>query len=220
MRVLIIDDHPATREGLKTILKGLDPSVEVFDAGSVSDAREAIPADTGIELVLLDMGLPGTSHLEALHEVKQLYDGAAVVVFSADDDRQLILKAIEAGAAGYIPKHYDGKLTLLALRVVLAHRVYIPEEALASGPQHDGATAGSRPRFSSKQRLVLGRLLQGKSNKLIARELKMAEGTVKAHLWAAYQALGVRSRTEAMYRVHELGILQELTRSGEADDDG
>ncbi|TFZ05515.1 response regulator transcription factor [Ramlibacter henchirensis] len=209
MHILIVDDHPLFREGLKTLLTALEPGVRISDAGSVAEAV-AVPPEDSPELILLDMNLPGTSRLEALRQVKAAHEGASVVVVSGDEDPLLIRSAVDAGAAGYIPKTTDASLTIQALRLVLANGIYLPRAALtaagpAAAPAQPSKTGGA-PEFSGRQLAVLKCLLQGKANKVIARELSIAEGTVKAHLWSIYQALGVNSRAQAMYRVHELHI--------------
>jgi DNA-binding NarL/FixJ family response regulator len=208
MHILIVDDHPLFREGLKTLLAALEPGVRISDAGSVDEAV-ALRGDEAFDLILLDMNLPGTSRLDALHQVKAAHESASVVVVSGDENPLLIRSAVDAGAAGYIPKSTDASLTIQALRLVLANGIYLPRAALTGGagsasPQPPGATGS--PEFSDRQLAVLKCLLQGKANKVIARELSIAEGTVKAHLWAIYQALGVNSRAQAMYRVHELHL--------------
>lgn len=206
MHILIVDDHPLFREGLKTLLAALEPGVRVSDAGSVDEAV-ALRGDDAPDLILLDMNLPGTSRLDALHQVKAAHEGASVVVVSGDENPLLIRSAVDAGAAGYIPKSTDASLTIQALRLVLANGIYLPRAALTGGaaPAQPANASGS-PEFSDRQLAVLKCLLQGKANKVIARELSIAEGTVKAHLWAIYQALGVNTRAQAMYRVHELHL--------------
>ena len=206
MHILIVDDHPLFREGLKTLLAALEPGVRISDAGSVDEAV-ALRGDDAPDLILLDMNLPGTSRLDALHQVKAAHESASVVVVSGDENPLLIRSAVDAGAAGYIPKSTDASLTIQALRLVLANGIYLPRAALTGGaaPAQPAGATGS-PEFSDRQLAVLKCLLQGKANKVIARELSIAEGTVKAHLWAIYQALGVNSRAQAMYRVHELHL--------------
>lgn len=213
MRVLIVDDHPLYREGLKALLSGLDPDVETVDAADVAEAEGLAGAAPGFDLILLDMNLPGLNRLAALQRMKAAFEAACLVVVSAEEDPALILQAIDAGAAGYIPKNTDVAVTIRALQLVLAHGIFVPAHALRSmgGPCGSPAPAPERlPEFSERQRAVLRGLLQGKPNKVIARELDVAEGTVKAHLWAVYQLLGVSTRTQAMCRVHELGLLDQL----------
>jgi DNA-binding NarL/FixJ family response regulator len=202
MNVLLIDDHPLYREGMKALLFGLDPDIQV---NCCSGVLEATSVQVHVDLVLLDMHLPGTSHLEALARVRELFEGASIVVVSADEDPRLVLGAIDAGASGYIPKSTDPELTIQALRIVLAQGVYLPQAALRQVAQVRSAPV---PTLSDKQTAVLQRLLQGKANKVIARELDIAEGTVKAHLWAVYQALGVSSRSQAMCKAFDLGLLR------------
>lgn len=216
MRVLIVDDHPLYRAGVRALLAGLDPEAAVHDVANVGEALQLAEAGAAFDLVLLDMHLPGVSRLDALQRVKAAFDSAAVVVVSADEDPALILGAIDAGAAGYIPKSTDASLTIQALKLVLAHGTYLPVHALrhvaeaAGGPGEGAGAAVAGSDFSERQRDVLLRLLQGKANKVIARELGIAEGTVKAHLWSVYQLLGVNSRAQAMCRVHALGLLERL----------
>jgi DNA-binding NarL/FixJ family response regulator len=207
MHILIVDDHPLFREGLKTLLAALEPGVRISDAGSVDEAV-ALRGDDAPDLILLDMNLPGTSRLDALHQVKAAHESASVVVVSGDENPLLIRSAVDAGAAGYIPKSTDASLTIQALRLVLANGIYLPRAALtgSGAASAQPANAAGSPEFSDRQLAVLKCLLQGKANKVIARELSIAEGTVKAQLWAIYQALGVNSRAQAMYRVHELHL--------------
>jgi DNA-binding NarL/FixJ family response regulator len=212
MHILIVDDHPLFREGLKTLLTALEPAVRISDAGTVAQAI-ALAAVDAPDLILLDMNLPGTSRLDALRQVKAAHEAASVVVVSADEDPVLIRSAVDAGAAGYIPKTSDASLTIQALRLVLANGIYLPRAALTGGNSSSSAESSKAqglPDFSGRQLAVLRCLLQGKANKVIARELDIAEGTVKAHLWAIYQALGVNSRAQAMYRVHELHMFDRV----------
>lgn len=213
MHILIVDDHPLFREGLKTLLTALEPGIRISDAGSVAEAIALSAADAP-DLILLDMNLPGPSRLDALRQVKAAHETASVVVVSGDEDPVLIRKAVDEGAAGYIPKTTNASLTIQALRLVLANGIYLPRAALTAGgdarSSAEPAKAGGPPEFSGRQLAVLKCLLQGKANKVIARELDIAEGTVKAHLWSIYQALGVNSRAQAMYRVHELHMFESV----------
>lgn len=220
MRVLIVDDHPLYREGLKALLACLDPSIETLHAASVEQAIHIGQIQT-IDLVLLDLQMPGTDKLEALEQVKPAFEATAVVVISANEDVDLIRGAIDRGASGYIPKRTDPSITIQALQTVLESGIYLPAELLANGPA-DGAgddslsmsnTVGTlglasiHDSLSPRQLAVLQRLLQGKSNKVIARELDIAEGTVKAHLSAVFKTIGVSTRAQAMYSAHKLGLL-------------
>lgn len=213
MHILIVDDHPLFRDGLKTLLAALEPAVRISDAGNVAEALAVVTADPP-DLILLDMNLPGTNRLDALRQVKSACEAASVVIVSGDEDPVLIRSAVDEGAAGYIPKTTDASLTIQALRLVLANGIYLPRVALTAGAAvsapPDLVKPSGPPEFSGRQLAVLKCLLQGKANKVIARELDIAEGTVKAHLWAIYQALGVNSRAQAMYRVHEVHMFDSV----------
>ena len=217
MRVLLIDDHPLFREGLKGLLLGLEPSVQVEQAGSIDMALTL--QGQAFDLVLMDLNMPGSQGMEALLRTKALFEAAAVVVVSGDESPSTIQSAIQHGAAGCVPKTTDPSVTIQALRLVLAQGTYLPPEALrqpgatetASAPAAAAAAAPSWPKeLSPRQLSVLRCLLQGKPNKVIAREIGIAEGTVKAHLWAVYQLLGVSNRAQAMYRAHELQLFSAL----------
>lgn len=216
MRILVIDDHPLFREGLKSLLAGLAPEVVVAQACSVDDARRftAPEAPWRPDLVLMDWFMPGVQGVEALHQVRSLFEDAAVVVVSGEESPHIIREAIQQGASGYIPKSTDPSVTTQALKLVLAQGVYLPREALTSGDAIPVSPGRSDPNWaeqlSPRQFSVLKCLLQGKPNKVIAREIGIAEGTVKAHLWAVYQLLGASNRAQAMYRAHELGLFGHL----------
>ena len=132
MNILIVDDHPLFREGLKTLLTALEPAVRISSAGTVAEAIALAQAHVP-DLILLDMNLPGPSRLDALRQVKAAYEAASVVVVSGDEDPLLIRRAIDEGAAGYIPKTSDPSLTIQALRLVLANGIYLPRAALTAG---------------------------------------------------------------------------------------
>lgn len=215
MRVLLVDDHPLFREGLKGLLLGLDPAVQVEQAGSVA-AAEALQGQA-FDLVLMDLQMPGTQGMEALQRIKAMFEASAVVVVSGDESPLTIQRAIQHGAAGYVPKTTDPSVTIQALRLVLAQGTYLPPEALRQpGAANEAAAPPPKPtpnwpqELSPRQLAVLRCLLQGKPNKVIAREIGIAEGTVKAHLWAVYQLLGVNNRAQAMYRAHELQLFSAL----------
>jgi DNA-binding NarL/FixJ family response regulator len=213
MRVLIIDDHPLYRAGVRALLAGLNPDVIAVDAANVEEALQHSIENETFDLVLLDMNLPGVKRLDALRQVKTRFDSASVVVVSGEEDPALMLAAIDAGAAGFIPKSTDPEIAVHALRLVLAHGTYLPANALSGYVAASVQTASRSTvarELGARQRSVLTHMLQGKSNKVIARELNMAEGTVKAHLWSIYQLLGVASRTQAVCRVHDMGLLDEL----------
>jgi DNA-binding NarL/FixJ family response regulator len=210
MRILIVDDHALFREGLRFLLRDLDPDLEVREAGNCAEALAL--AGEPFSLVLLDLHMPGTKGLEALQSMRAAFESSRIVVLSGEEDPRLVRSTIDAHAAGFIPKSSTPQVLLSALRLVLADGVYLPTVAL----KDLGDGAASQPREISGDRLsgvlsgrqvdVLRKAVEGKANKVIARELALSEGTVKAHLAAAFRVLGVKNRTEAVYAAARSGL--------------
>ena len=203
MRVLVCDDHSLFREGLRLLLEKLDASMEVTLTGS---AEEALAATRGamFDLILLDWhmeGLQGARALEALREAAPL---TRVVVLSGDRDAQLVRSAVDGGAAGFIPKDAPPAQLMTAVRTIADGGVYLPTGGIA--PIHTRDVRDAFPQLTERQADVLRAALRGNSNKLIARELGISDGTVKTHLRAIYQELGTRNRTEAVYMAAEQGV--------------
>ena len=151
------------------------------------------------------------SGLEALEAVRPAFESSPIVVLSGEDDPRQVRRAIDAGAAGFIPKSSTPDVLCGALRLVLANEVYLPAVALRGIDQEEGAGGGVASgrlgdALSERQVDVLRKAVQGKANKVIARELVISESTVKAHLSAAFRALGVHNRTEAVYVAARCGL--------------
>ena len=212
MNVLVIDDHALFREGLKFLLRELDPSLAIDEAGDCMGALERVAAGS-YDLVLLDLNLPGLRGMDALAALRGALPAVPTVVLSGEDDPQLVRTAIRAGAMGFIPKSSTREVLIQALRLVFAGGVYLPPTALdthtAAAPAaayEPGAAGAARLGLTPRQMDVLRCVIQGKPNKSIARELDISEGTVKAHLSAVMQALGARNRTEAVYAAAKMGL--------------
>lgn len=227
MKILVVDDHPLIREALKQVLSTLDSDIQVLEAQSVKEGFAVSKAHPDLHLILLDLGLPGEDGLESLPLFRARAPQVPVVVFSASDHPDVVKRAIDAGAMGFIPKTSSNALLVNALRFVLAGGVYLPLEVLRQPSSESSGFSGSAPGGSSglrdlgltqRQAQVLALLVQGKSNKLICRELNLAEGTVKVHVAAVLKTLGVANRTQAVLAVSRLGIklpqLAWTTRSG------
>lgn len=203
MRVLQIDDHGLFRRGVQFLLADLDPDIEFVEAASCEDAQPF--AGQSFTLILLDLKLPGRDRLESLAWAKHQFESSPVVVLSGEEDPQLIRAAIEQGAAGYVPKATTPEVMVDAIRLILAGGTYLPSYVVRNTPPPGGRPLTTM-RLSERQREVLVRAVQGKPNKIIARELSVSEGTVKAHLSAAFRLLGVSNRVEAVYAAARQGI--------------
>ena len=207
MNILLVDDHALFREGLKFLLRSLDAALEVDEASDCAKALEHAAARSH-DLVLLDLKMPGVAGLDALAALRDAIPDAPLVVLSGEDNPGVVRAAIEHGAMGFIPKSSTPEVLIQALRLVLARGVYLPPAVLdAAANPATAAESGTALRgLTPRQMDVLRCVIQGKSNKVIARELDVSEGTVKAHLSSVLRALGARSRTEAVYAAAKLGL--------------
>ena len=206
MRVLLVDDHPLFLTGIKTVVAELDASVEMQEALTIEAAITA--AERGaFDLALLDLNMPGVTGLDALRLLKPKLASAAVAVVSGSDLDKDVRDALELGAAGYIPKTHGQAEMMRALKEVLEKGIYVPPSVrTAADPLRDEIS------LTERQMDVLQGLLQGKPNKVIARNLDVAEGTVKAHLESIYQKLHVNSRLQAMSRAYALGLVDKFKK--------
>jgi DNA-binding NarL/FixJ family response regulator len=202
MRILLVDDHALFRGGLKYLLRGLDDSIAMDEAGDCPEALERLGA-AAYDLVLLDLKLPGVNGLDALASLRDAAPGTPLIVLSGEDDPSVVHATIERGAMGFIPKSSTPEVMIQAMRLVLARGVYLPPAALDA--VRPGASA-ALPELTPRQIDVMRCVIRGKPNKTIARELEVSEATVKAHLTAVFQALGARNRTEAVYVAAKLGL--------------
>ena len=211
MNVLLVDDHTLFRQGLRFLLADLHSDLSFVECSSC----EAMPENGDFDLVLLDYHLPGLSELEALAATRERFETASVVVLSGEDCPIKIRRIVDHGASGFIPKASPADLLVAALKLILAGGVYLPPKVLNASPEELKAKAektGTQPashpelnKLSARQREALQLAVQGKVNKVIARELNISESTVKAHLSAAFRALGVSNRTEAVFAVAKAG---------------
>lgn len=215
MRALLIDDHAVFTQGLRFLLSDLDATIDFIETTSCEDALNL--DDVGdVDLVLLDFHMPGLDGLDALQAIKDRFPSAAVVMLSSEDNPQLIRESIDQGASGFIPKSSTAQVLIAALRLILAGGIYLPTHALTdvkarkSVPSDDGdEPAKSVAGLSGRQLQVLMKVVQGKPNKVVAHEMNISEGTVKAHLSAAFRALDVRNRTEAVFAAAKLGLTSQ-----------
>ena len=215
MKVLIVDDHALIREAMRGVIVELQGDAVVLEAGSSSQAMTLIQQHPDLALVLLDLGLPDRNGLEVLADLHENHPAMSVVMLSAFSDRENVVKALDGGALGFIPKAGSREVLVSALRLILAGGVYIPPDILVSTPT-PAAPAG-RPGpvekrlspaelgLTERQVDVLALMMQGKSNKLICRALDLAEPTVKNHVSAILKALEVTNRTEAVLAAAALG---------------
>jgi DNA-binding NarL/FixJ family response regulator len=217
MKILVVDDHALIREALRGVLKELRSDAVILESSDSRRAMQLIEEHADIGLILLDLNLPDADGFSMIAELRERCPATSVVVLSAQQDRGSVVKALNLGALGFIPKSAQREVMLAALGLVFAGGIYIPSEILSRqepGPSQSApqppATDSSRgsPRdlgLTERQLEVLALMMRGKSNKAISRVLDLAEPTVKNHITAILKALKVTNRTEAVIAVIESG---------------
>jgi DNA-binding NarL/FixJ family response regulator len=216
MKILVVDDHPLIREALRGVLTEFERNAALFEAADSRQAMHFIAEHGDVGLVLLDLNLPDRDGFSILTELRDRYPAIAVVILSGVQDRHSVMKALDLGAVGFIPKTGQREVMMSALQLVLAGGIYIPPEVLGRDEAPSGAVSANpfglpssaRPEelgLTGRQVEVLELIMQGKSNKAICRVLNLAEPTVKNHVTAIFKALKVTNRTEAAISAREFG---------------
>jgi len=200
-RILSVDDHALFRESLERVLRELDRDVAVIHAGTAPEAIAAASYYQGLDLILLDRSLAGTDGISILPRLRDAANGAPVVVISGSARPGDVQRALDAGAASYVPKTVGIQEMLFALRRVLAGDPYLPP----TDHQPISSRQINLDKLTERQNEVLRLLSQGLSNKGIANRLDLSEGTVKLHVSAIMRALGARNRTEAVLVAEQFG---------------
>jgi DNA-binding NarL/FixJ family response regulator len=206
VKVLLADDHPLFREGVKPVLHKLDPDLELIEAVDYPSAFAAMNQAGEVDLALIDLYMPGMSGVDGVIRFRAAFPGIPLVVLSASELADDIHKLLSAGALGYVTKSSPSEVILGALRLVLAGGVYIPPSML----DHRNAGAvqdlSRHAPLTARQTEVLCELAKGQSNKQIAKALDVTEGTVKIHMAAIFRILKVNNRTEAVLVAQKMGL--------------
>lgn len=201
LKVLIIEDHALVREGLLLALRSLEPGTQTLGAQDADQGLQLLEAHDDIDLVMLDLMLPGTSGMAVLGAIRKRYPTIPVVILSALDDAETAARAMRHGASGFVPKSSSTDTLLGALRQVLDGEVYLPSamrEAMERGDGQRNKPLAERYHLTAAQMRVLELLTQGKTNRQIAEMLGVTEGTVKIHVSAIFKALNVTNRSQAL----------------------
>lgn len=210
MNILLIDDHPLFIEGIRGVLNRLDESAVIHTCGSCEEALLLTESNDDMDLVLLDLNLPGISGLEGLQQLRHQLPATPIVLLSASEDRSKVLHAIEQGAKGYIPKSSSPDIIITALQLVLSGGVYLPMAVLDTvNTSQVKITNDEGQALTPRQIDVLKLLAQGHTNKTIGQQLSLAENTVRVHVSAILRLLEVKNRTEAGMAASRMGLLSE-----------
>jgi DNA-binding NarL/FixJ family response regulator len=206
-KFVIADDHPLFRGALKQALSGIADVATILEAGDFEATKALVAANEDVDLVLLDLSMPGASGLSGLISLRGIHSAVPMVVVSAHDDAETIRRALELGASGFIPKSASMEDIRAAVITVLSGGITAPV-GIDLGVERDPEISDLIKRLQSltpQQARVLGMLAEGLLNKQIAYELSVSEATIKAHVSAVLQKLGVDSRTQAVILLSKIG---------------
>ncbi len=213
-KLLICDDHPPIRTAVTYVVKEINKDIQIVEAGSAIEALSLLEQNPDVDLILLDLHMPGMSGLDLLSDLKLKSPVTPVVVLSSDEARSTVVDALQRGATGYICKSSPTDLLAKFLEHALNGMVALPT-AIVYGqkvePKKGSASSMSKELpadigLSPRQMDVLGCLLRGMSTKQICRELGLSEGTVKSHTVAIFRALKVTSRAQAVIEASRRGV--------------
>ena len=216
MKVLLIDDHPLILTAMQAVISGLGEDIAVTGAQSAAQAWACLRDTPGFDLALLDLVLGDADGFEVLAQMRQEYPQVPVVILSASENAGDVVRALDLGAMGFIPKRASTQALVDALRIVMSGGLFVPQHLFgpnrgrppeAAGPQDlpgDVAKSLEHLGLTPRQHDVLSGLLKGLPNKLIARELSLSVDTVKDHVASVLRALNVTSRTQAVLAVSRM----------------
>ncbi len=212
-RAIIVDDHPIVRNALVTSLVALNVFEDVETANCFQELDEKLGRDSDFQLLILDLSLTDISGSGGMVYMRERYPDIPILVFSASDDVDTIIQCFEHGVHGFVSKNSSMQIFVNAIRIVLEGGTYIPPAAaqrlgfsLSEFTSSELDSTKERPDFTPKQQEVFEQLLKGMPNRIIAKRLGMAEGTVKTHLHKIYQILNVNSRAKAILKSQQLQI--------------
>lgn len=215
MKYLIVDDHALVAGALTLLLEDRDPEADVHTAATADAALELVDREGDADLLILDLSLPGVTGTELMEEIVRRQPMLKILVVSGLADQESIMRVLQLGAAGFVPKSLDTELLSSAIDFMLKGGVYIPSKLLTES-QKDGfftrtaarlkAPESAPPHLTDRQLDVLAQLAKGAPIKRICRELDLSEGTVKTHVAAIYRSFGASNRTEALIAARRAGF--------------
>lgn len=206
-RVLIIDDHPLVRDGLRSVIAVTFDGCDIFEAAGLDEALVTLDQQSNFDLILLDLNMPDVKRLDGLRMLRERFPILPIVMVSGAFDRTVVREALAAGAAGFIPKSMKRSAIVDALHRIVGGEIYMPDAIGESDPEsEENESISARiASLTPQQRIVLNHLVHGRLNKQIAHDLSVSMTTVKAHVSAILLKLNVFSRTQAVIlanRVH------------------
>ncbi len=218
MKILVVDDHPLFLDGLEQVLQLLDQPVTVIQAINGQDAITKLASENEIDLIMVDLNMPGMDGIDLLSTLVEREIWIPAVIISAHDDPNSIIRALDAGALGFIPKSFSAEELLTALKIVFGGGVYLPESMMtqiehirrvSNNAQPKTENIGANYGITSRQIRVLELLAKGHSNRQIALILNLTENTVKSHLKSLFAALNTPNRTACAQKAEKLGLVKQ-----------
>ncbi len=218
MKILLVDDHSLITDALRILLLDIDPNANVFTAGDAQGAERLLEQHPDADLMLLDLGIPGAQGTSVLEALVARAPDLKILVLSGVQDQRSVMRVLQLGAAGFVPKSMASETLVSAIKFVLSGGVYIPADLLDDmtrgaamlglperGRDMMGQPVQNRVQLTERQEQVLQLLARGAPIKIICRELGLSEGTVKTHVTAIYRAFGASNRTEALLAARRQG---------------
>lgn len=221
MKILIADDHSVVRTGLKYVVESLAENVTVYEASNYYIAQDLVKENHDLDLILLDLSMPGINKLSAITDIRRETPSTPIVIFSAAEDPDTVKETIKMGAQGFIKKSSSREVVIAALNKILAGDIYLPDslgsEANITESDNDlnfrdpamRELSIEKSLITPRQREVLLLLMQGESNNDIANSLNLTLATVKTHIANVFLALDVSNRSQAVYKARKLGLIRK-----------
>lgn len=215
MKYLIVDDHALITGALSLMLEDRDPKAEVHTAATAREALDLVNREGDADLLILDLSMPDVTGTELMEEIVRMQPMLKILVVSGLADQESIMRVLQLGAAGFVPKSLDTEMLGNAIDFVLKGGVFIPSKLLTESQRvgfftrtaaHLKSSAEEPVHLTERQKDVLALLAQGAPIKRICRELDLSEGTVKTHVAAIYRAFGASNRTEALLAARRAGF--------------
>ena len=203
---IVADDHPMVRDALALALRAAFPKAEVALAGTLDEASAAIAARPDVDLVILDLDMPGMQGLAGVSALRASYPSAPLVIVSATRNAAAMRQAVEMGAAGFIPKSAPMEEIIASVRAVMRGEIVLPPSAGDALSSTDADLATRAARMTPQQHRVFALMAEGKPNKIIAYDMQIGEATVKAHVTEILRKMGVHSRTQAIVLAQRLAL--------------